>query len=397
MMERTGGAELACPRGGGIGENRVPRERCESARTPFRVQAADELRRDHRLAVAADEVGVDDEDAVLARGVHRAVARGEPVAIGWCRGDVDDGLRRCRARGAEEGRAAEREDPAVLADEPVPTAPRARDARDRRGEAHAPGGSGEAGVAEREDAAVGGGEPVAVAGGCGGDADDGSVEAHPAGGSEEAGVPEAEDAAVGGGEPVAVAGWCGGDADDGSVEAHPAGGSEEAGVAEGEDAAVGGGEPVAVAVGLAAMPTIGWLRRMPPVDPRKRASPKLKMPPSVATSQYPLPDGVAAMSTTARFNTMRAADPCGAVAALAAVDPKHNTAASADVHAATIPPHRRPEVTLCSGCGECAPAEATVDSASDRPEAIGARSPRSITPLRQRSAPTRHRTRRTQP
>jgi hypothetical protein len=33
------------------------------------------------------------------------------------------------------------------------------------------------------------------------------------------------------------------------------------------------------------MPTIGWLSRMSPVDPRKRASPKVKMPPSLATIQ----------------------------------------------------------------------------------------------------------------
>ena len=34
-----------------------------------------------------------------------------------------------------------------------------------------------------------------------------------------------------------------------------------------------------------AMSMIGWFRRMAPVLPRKRASPKLKMPPSLATSQ----------------------------------------------------------------------------------------------------------------
>jgi hypothetical protein len=36
---------------------------------------------------------------------------------------------------------------------------------------------------------------------------------------------------------------------------------------------------------------------MEPVDPKKVASPKLKMPPSDATSQYPSPDGVAAIPT----------------------------------------------------------------------------------------------------
>ena len=33
------------------------------------------------------------------------------------------------------------------------------------------------------------------------------------------------------------------------------------------------------------MPTMGLLRTIPPVDPKKRALPKLKMPPSEATSQ----------------------------------------------------------------------------------------------------------------
>ena len=36
---------------------------------------------------------------------------------------------------------------------------------------------------------------------------------------------------------------------------------------------------------------------LPPIDPWKAASPKLKMPPSEATSQYPSPLGVAAMPT----------------------------------------------------------------------------------------------------
>src|SRR5687768_10736711 len=36
---------------------------------------------------------------------------------------------------------------------------------------------------------------------------------------------------------------------------------------------------------------------MAPVDPWKRASPKAKMPPSDATNQYPLPDGVSTLPT----------------------------------------------------------------------------------------------------
>ena len=45
------------------------------------------------------------------------------------------------------------------------------------------------------------------------------------------------------------------------------------------------------------MPTMGLLRWIPPVEPKKAASPKEKMPPSEATFQYPLPFGVAAIPT----------------------------------------------------------------------------------------------------
>src|SRR5438477_559081 len=40
------------------------------------------------------------------------------------------------------------------------------------------------------------------------------------------------------------------------------------------------------------MPTIGRFNFRLPVDPKKRASPKAKIPPSDATSQYPRPAGV---------------------------------------------------------------------------------------------------------
>jgi hypothetical protein len=48
---------------------------------------------------------------------------------------------------------------------------------------------------------------------------------------------------------------------------------------------------------------------MAPVEPRKRASPKEKIPPSEATSQYPLPDGVAAMPTMGRLRRMAPVEP----------------------------------------------------------------------------------------
>jgi hypothetical protein len=45
------------------------------------------------------------------------------------------------------------------------------------------------------------------------------------------------------------------------------------------------------------MPTTGELRVIPPVEPSKRASPKVNTPPSEAVNQYPLPSAVAAMPT----------------------------------------------------------------------------------------------------
>ena len=52
------------------------------------------------------------------------------------------------------------------------------------------------------------------------------------------------------------------------------------------------------------MPTIGLFRCWPPMEPKKPASPKLKMPPSDATSQYPLVLGVTPMPTTGWLRRM---------------------------------------------------------------------------------------------
>ena len=48
------------------------------------------------------------------------------------------------------------------------------------------------------------------------------------------------------------------------------------------------------------MGTLSWRA---PVDPKNPASPKAKTPPSAATSQYPPPDGVAAMPTIGALST----------------------------------------------------------------------------------------------
>ena len=37
------------------------------------------------------------------------------------------------------------------------------------------------------------------------------------------------------------------------------------------------------------MPTMGWLRRLPPIDPKNPASPKVKTPPSIPAIHAPAP------------------------------------------------------------------------------------------------------------
>ena len=74
-----------------------------------------------------------------------------------------------------------------------------------------------------------------------------------------------------------------------------------------EHAAVGGHEPVAAP--LVVMPTIGDTRCMLPVEPWNVASPNAKMPPSDATDQYPLPDGVAAIPTIGRLRCLPPIEP----------------------------------------------------------------------------------------
>src|SRR4051812_41570902 len=61
--------------------------------------------------------------------------------------------------------------------------------------------------------------------------------------------------------------------------------------------------------GVAAIPTIGELSRWDPVEPKNLASPKAKMPPSAATSQYPRPDTVDAMPTIGELRCMAPVEP----------------------------------------------------------------------------------------
>src|SRR5882672_10108910 len=57
------------------------------------------------------------------------------------------------------------------------------------------------------------------------------------------------------------------------------------------------------------MPTTGLFRRMPPVDPKKAASPNEKTPPSEATSQYPCLEGVASTPAMGFANLMPPVEP----------------------------------------------------------------------------------------
>src|SRR5947208_1720495 len=57
------------------------------------------------------------------------------------------------------------------------------------------------------------------------------------------------------------------------------------------------------------MPTMGWFKRIEPVEPENCASPNEKMPPSLATIQYPRPDGVAAIPTTGLLRRMPPVEP----------------------------------------------------------------------------------------
>src|SRR5437764_650426 len=80
------------------------------------------------------------------------------------------------------------------------------------------------------------------------------------------------------------------------------------------------------------MATIGRFSAMLPVDPWKPASPKLKIPPSDATNQYPFPLGVAAIPTIAALSCSPASEPLSGAA------PKASTPPAVDAPAARLPP-----------------------------------------------------------
>src|SRR5438093_1038427 len=79
--------------------------------------------------------------------------------------------------------------------------------------------------------------------------------------------------------------------------------------------------PVRVAV----MPTIGWASLMLPVEPLKVASPKAKIPPSLATSQYPLPVGVVVMPTIGLASLMLPVEPLNCASPKAKIPPSDAT------------------------------------------------------------------------
>ena len=74
-------------------------------------------------------------------------------------------------------------------------------------------------------------------------------------------------------------------------------------------------------VGEAAIPTMEAFSLVPPIDPKNEASPKLKTPPSDATSQYPVLEGVTAMPTTGAFNRVPPMEPLNGAAPSAKTPP----------------------------------------------------------------------------
>ena len=69
------------------------------------------------------------------------------------------------------------------------------------------------------------------------------------------------------------------------------------------------GEPVSLAVGCCRHADNGLIEADGPVKPLNAASPKLNMPPSDATSQYPPPSGVGAMPTMGELRWMAPVEP----------------------------------------------------------------------------------------
>src|SRR5664280_987349 len=73
--------------------------------------------------------------------------------------------------------------------------------------------------------------------------------------------------------------------------------------------------------GVDAIPTTGLWRVRAPVEPKNAASPKLKMPPSDATSQYPLPSGVDAIPTTGLWRVRAPVEPKNAASPMLKMPP----------------------------------------------------------------------------
>ncbi len=62
-------------------------------------------------------------------------------------------------------------------------------------------------------------------------------------------------------------------------------------------------------LGATAMSTTGSLNTAPPIDPKNPAVPKVKIPPSAATIQYPCPVEEAAIPVTGWFRRTPPSEP----------------------------------------------------------------------------------------
>jgi len=171
-------------------------------------------------------------------------------------------------------------------------------------------GAKEGGVPEVEDATVGRRHPVAGPARSRRHTDDGLVQVDGSGRPLEGGVAEGEDAAIGRNHPVAAAVGGRRHAGDRLVEVHRTGRPPEGGVPEVEDATVGRHQPVAAPI---------W-RRPPcrrwacsggstPWSPGRQRRRRRRRPRPTPRSQYPKPEGVRAIPTIGWLRRIDPVDP----------------------------------------------------------------------------------------
>src|SRR5882724_7266450 len=118
----------------------------------------------------------------------------------------------------------------------------------------------------------------------------------------------------------------------------------------------------------------------PPCEPKNAASPKEKIPPSDATSQYPRPDGVAVIPTIGRFNRTEPSDPKNAASPNEKIPPSDATSQYPRPDGVAAPPF----ISQASGAPAAEPASGAPPRAATPPRAVTPQYP----PERQATMPT---------